>query len=62
MNKHNIKIGELFFSLIISEDPEVLPSFEIENESSIIFQNLEIQEAIELRDLLEQYIQEASNS
>lgn len=57
MEKELVKIGDLSFQLIIPDDEEEVPVFEIENEASIIFESLDVVHAIQLRDLLEAYIE-----
>lgn len=60
MERKKVKIGELNFYLVLNGDPEVLPSFEIENDASMVFETLDAGKAIELRDLLQQYIDQVS--
>lgn len=62
MERKKVKIGELNFYLVLPADPEVLPSFEIENDASMVFETLDANTAIQLRDLLQQYIDQVSNS
>lgn len=62
MDKMTMKIGELNFNLLNPEDPEILPSLEIENDASMVFENVEVKEALRLRDLLDKFITLASNS
>lgn len=62
MERKTVKIGELNFYLVLPGDPEVLPSFEIENDASMVFETLDVEKAIQLRDLLQQYIGQISNS
>lgn len=61
MERKKVKIGELNFYLVLSGDPDVLPSFEIENDASMVFETLDAGKAIELRNLLQQYIDQVSN-
>lgn len=60
--KKRVKIGELNFDLITPEDPEIMPSLEIENDASMVLENVDIAQAIQLRDLLETYIDVARDS
>lgn len=62
MEKINLKIGTLSFSLTRVSDPEALPSLEIENDVSMVYEIVSIPDALALRDLLEEYLKEASDS
>ena len=56
MEKKSVKVGVLSFELHISDDPEVMPTLEIEDTASMLYVDLDIEEAMDLRDLLESYI------
>ncbi len=58
MIKRHVKIGELNFDIITPVDEESLPTLEIENDSSAVFIKVELEKAIELRDLLNAFIQD----
>lgn len=62
MDKKVTKIGELRFELIIPDDNEDMPVFEIENDASMIYETVDINAAMQLRSLLDEYINQASNS
>ena len=62
MDRDFVKVGELSFSLITPDDPEILPSLEIENDASSVFETLDVPRALELRDLLNRYLEEARDS
>lgn len=62
MERIHIKIGELKFELIKPLDEEDMPVLEIENEASIIFETVDIDHAIKLRNLLDDFIETASDS
>lgn len=62
MEMINVRIGELRFELIIPVDEEDMPVLEIENDASMIYETVDISKAIELRKLLDQFIEEAGNS
>ena len=62
MEKINLKIGTLSFSLTRVSDPEALPSLEIENDVSMVYEIVSIPDALALRDLLQEYLKEASDS
>lgn len=62
MERLHIKIGELKFELIKPQDEEDMPVLEIENEASIIFETVDVEHAIQLRKLLDQFIEVASDS
>lgn len=57
--KRKLKIGELNFELTIPENDEGFPYFEIENDASMIFEKLEVSEAVELKKLIELFIKKA---
>ena len=57
--KRKLKIGELNFELTIPENDEAAPYFEIENDASMIFEKLEVSEAVELKKLIELFIKKA---
>ena len=57
MKKEKLQIKELNFELIYPEDEEDLPAFEIENNTSAVLIRVEIDKAIELRDLLTRFIE-----
>lgn len=54
--KRYVKVGELNFELTTSNQEGVRPTLEVENDASILFHKLELEEAIELKDLLEDFI------
>lgn len=58
----NVKIGELKFELVIPEDDEDMPVLEIENEASMVYETVDITKAMQLRNLLDEYIREAADS
>jgi hypothetical protein len=62
MDKRNVKIGELKFELLIPADAEDMPVLEIENEASMVYENVGVTEALRLRKLLDQFIEEAGDS
>ena len=62
MLRTHIKIGELKFELIVPEDSEDLPVLEIENDASMVYEIVDANKAIELRNLLDEYINQISNS
>lgn len=62
MERKKVKIGELNFYLVLPGDPEVPASFEIENDASMVFETLDAGKAIQLRDLLQQFINQVSQS
>ena len=62
MERGHLKIGELKFELIMSQDEEDMPVLEIENEASMIFETVDVNQAMQLRKLLDEFIQEAGNS
>lgn len=62
MERGHLKIGELKFELIQSLDEEDMPVLEIENEASMIFETVDVNQAMQLRKLLDEFIQEAGNS
>ena len=57
MKIEKLQIKELNFELIYPEDEEDLPAFEIENNTSAVLIRVEIDKAIELRDLLTRFIE-----
>jgi hypothetical protein len=57
MKKETLQIKELNFELTYPEDEEALPAFEIENNTSAILVRVEIDKAIELRNLLTRFIE-----
>lgn len=57
MKKEKIQIKELNFELIYPDDEETLPSFEIENNTSAFLVKVDVDKAIELRDLLTRFIE-----
>ncbi len=62
MDKRNVKIGELKFELLIPADAEDMPVFEIENDASMVYETVDVPEALRLRSLLDQFIQAAGDS
>ena len=59
MKKEKLQIKELNFELTYPMDEEDLPTFEIENNTSAVLVRVEIDKAIELRDLLTRFIEVA---
>lgn len=57
MKIERIQIKELNFELTYPDDEEILPSLEIENNTSAVLVKVEIDKAIELRDLLSRFIE-----
>jgi len=57
MKSETLHIKELTFELIFPDDEEILPSLEIENITSAILVKVEVEKAIELRNLLERFIE-----
>ena len=57
-----VKIGELNFELLTSteEDEEEKILLEIENDASMVFESVDVPKAIQLRNLLDEYIHQAS--
>ena len=62
MLRTHIKIGELKFELIVPEDSEDLPVLEIENDASMVYEIVDANKAMELRNLLDEYLNQISNS
>lgn len=60
MDKTRVKVGELNFELTIPEDLEDMPSFEIENDASMVFENVNVNKARELKILLEEFIKQVA--
>lgn len=56
MQRSKVKIGELNFEFIDREDEATFPVLEIENDASMVFEKVELQKAVELRELLDQFI------
>lgn len=57
MKKEFVKIGDLNFEFSRQNPEDGKPSFEIENDASIIYVRVEKEKARELRDLLDKFIQ-----
>jgi hypothetical protein len=57
MKSETLQIKELTFELIFPDDEEILPSLEIENITSAVLVKVEVEKAIELRNLLERFIE-----
>lgn len=57
-----VKIGELNFELLSSteEEEEEKVLLEIENDASMVFESVDVTKAIQLRNLLDEYIHQAS--
>lgn len=53
-----VEIGELNFELTLPKNEEEKARFEIENDASMVFVDVDLAKAHELRDLLDQYITE----
>jgi hypothetical protein len=62
MDTRNVKIGELRFELIIPDDTEDAPVFEIENDASMVYETVDVNKALQLRKLLDDFISEISDS
>ncbi len=62
MTKLQVKIGELKFELVMPADAEDMPVFEIENQASMVYETLDVPEALRLRGLLDQFIEAAGDS
>lgn len=62
MDKSTVRIGELKFELVIPQDDEVMPALEVENDASMIFESISVPDAIQLRKLLDEFIEQMSNS
>jgi hypothetical protein len=62
MISRNVKIGDLKFELIIPDDLEDMPIIEIENKLTIVLEKMSVSEAMQLRNLLDEFISEVSNS
>lgn len=56
--KKKVKIGELTFEILPPSEEENNIRFEIENDASMVFVQVDQEKARELRDLLNLYIQE----
>lgn len=57
MKNEILQIKDLTFELILPDDEEILPSLEIENITSAILVKVEVEKAIELRALLDRFIE-----
>lgn len=57
MKIEKLQIKELNFELTYPDDDEDLPAFEIENNTSAILVRVEVDKALELRDLLSRFIE-----
>lgn len=62
MDRIYVRVGELRFELIIPEDTEDMPVLEIENDASMVYETLDITKAMQLRNLLDQYISQSADS
>lgn len=61
MRKAKVKIGELNFELRSPEmEEEGVSQLEIENDASMVFETVDVEKARELRNLLDQYLSQAS--
>lgn len=62
MRKSQVKIGELNFELRSPEmeEEEGFSQLEIENDASMVFETVNVEKARELRNLLDQYLRQAS--
>jgi|GEM_PF-5658245 hypothetical protein len=58
MKNLKIKVDELIFELSYDSSEMPLPKVEIENNTSMILVSLDVEKAIEIRNLLNRYIQE----
>ena len=56
--KKKVIIGELNFELTTPENEENQARFEIENNASMVFERVELESALELRNLLDDFITE----
>lgn len=57
MQNEKVKIGDLNFELVYQSPDDGQPSFEIENDASMIFLKVEKDQARKLRDLLTKFIE-----
>lgn len=57
MKKEQLLIKDLTFELTCPDDDEILPSLEIENLTSAILVKVDVEKAIELRELLDRFIE-----
>lgn len=57
MKKESVKIGDLNFDFTYRNAEDGLPSFEIENDASMVYVRVEKDQARNLRDLLDKFIQ-----
>jgi hypothetical protein len=57
MKKEKLQIRDLSFELTYPDDEEILPALEIENITSAILVKVEVEKAIELRELLDRFIE-----
>ncbi|WPU66758.1 hypothetical protein [Peredibacter starrii] len=57
-----VKIGELNFELLTSaeEEEEEKILLEIENDASMVYESVDVPKAIQLRNLLDEFIHQAS--
>ncbi|WP_408095745.1 hypothetical protein ACJVC5_11930 [Peredibacter sp. HCB2-198] len=56
-----VKIGELNFELLTSaEEEEEKVLLEIENDASMVYESVDVPKAIQLRNLLDEFIHQAS--
>ena len=61
MNRMLVKIGELNFELLTSaEEEEEKVLLEIENDASMVYESVDVPKAIQLRNLLDEFIHQAS--
>ena len=61
MKKIKVEIDELAFELSYESGEDPSPKIEIENNTSMLFIKLNVEKAVELRNLLNHYIQEMEN-
>jgi hypothetical protein len=62
MNFEKMKIGDLNFEITPPHSEEELPSFEIENDASMVFVKVELSQAIALNKLLTRFIDDCNKS
>jgi hypothetical protein len=62
MDKKITKIGELKFELVIPDDSEDMPTLEIENDACMVYETVDVNKAMQLRKLLDDYIDVMSDS
>lgn len=62
MERFYVKVGELKFELVIPDDTEDMPVLEIENDACMVYETLDISKAMQLRNLLDDFIGQAADS